>query len=127
MTIKTYSTIISVIGIAFGIGFLLAPVQLTSIFGYKDSSPDFTLIVRFFGGALLAWALIGWFSKDLHDLVALRGILIGGAVGHVVGVVVTVFGILSGIINALAWPIALAYLFGLVGAVYFLTARSHNS
>ncbi|MGO8738659.1 hypothetical protein [Rhodoblastus sp.] len=127
MTIKTYFTIISVIGIAFGVGFLLDPLQLGSILGYRDSSPDMALVGRFFGGALLAWALIGWFSKDLHDTVALRGILIAGVIGFTAGVVVTVFGILSGVLNALAWPIALAYLFGAVGAAYFLMARSHNS
>jgi FtsH-binding integral membrane protein len=102
-------------------------VQITSIFGYKDSSPDFTLVVRLFGGALLAWALIGWFGRNVRDAAGLRGVLIAGVIGHVVGVVVTVFGILSGILNALAWPIALAYLFGAVGAAYFLMARSHNS
>ena len=56
MTIKTYFTIISVIGIIFGVGFLLAPGQLGLIYSVKES-PDVELAHRFFGGALLAWAL----------------------------------------------------------------------
>ena len=76
---------------------------------------------------MLAWALIAWFARDFHDPVALRGVLIPSVIGHVAGVVVSVFGILSGLLNALAWSAALAYLFGAVGAVYFLMARSHNS
>ena len=126
MTIKTYFTIISVIGIVFGVGFLLAPAQLGLIYSVNES-PDVELAHRFFGGALLAWALTGWFAKDFHDLAALRGILISFAIGHAAGLLVTVFGVLSGLLNSLAWLNALIFLFGAVGSIYFLMARSQTS
>lgn len=130
MTIKTYFTITSVIGIIFGIGFLLIPEQLALIYaptsGYKEP-PDTMLAHRLFGGALLAWALVGWFAKDFRDLTAVRGCLIAAAVGHTAGFLVTASAILSGVINALGWPNALVYLFGAIGAVYFLMSRSQNS
>lgn len=127
MTIKTYLTIISLIGIVFGVGFLLAPEQVGSIYGWKET-PDIQLAHRFFGGALLAWALTGWFARDFRDMTAVRGLLIAYVIGHVAGVVVTVFGILSGIVNALTWSAAaLAYLFGAVGIIYFLMAPPHNA
>ena len=94
ITIKTFLAIISVIGIVFGVGFLLAPEQLGPILGHKKT-PDVALAHRYFGGALLAWALIAWFAKDFRDLTALRAVLISSAIGHTAGFVVAVFGILS--------------------------------
>lgn len=126
MTIKAYFRIISIIGIVFGVGFLLAPEQFGSIFGYKET-PDVELAQRFFGGALLAWALVAWFGININELTALRGVLIGTLIGHIAGAVVAVFGILSGVVNALMWPIALVYLSGAVGCAYFLMSRSQNS
>ncbi len=126
MTIRTFFTIISVIGIVFGVGFLLVPEQIGSIYGWKET-PDIQLAGRFYGGTLLAWALIGWFARDFRDAAVLRGLLIPCVIGFTAGLAVTVFGILSGIINALAWSTALIYLFGAVGSIYFLMARSHNS
>ncbi len=122
MSIKTFFTIISVIGIVFGLGYLLAPAQIAPVFGW-NVTPDVLLAQRFLGAHLLAWALIGWFARDDHDAPLLRGVLIAGAVGFPAGLVVTVVGIRSGVINALSWPIAAAYLFGAGGSAYFLTSR----
>jgi hypothetical protein len=124
MTIKTYFIIISIIGVVNGLGFLLAPTQFGPIYGWHET-PDIQLAGRYFGGALLAWALIAWFAKDFQDFTAVRGVLIPSVIGHFAGLVVTVIGILSGILNVVAWAAALSYLFGLVGAVYFLKPRSH--
>jgi hypothetical protein len=126
MTIKRYFTIISVIGIVFGVGFLLAPEQLGSVYGIKES-PDVELGQRLFGAALLAWALIAWFAKDFRDAAALRGVLIGSAVGHAAGVLVSAFGVLSGVMNFVGWSSALIFLFGALGSIYFLMARSQTS
>jgi hypothetical protein len=119
MTIKTYFTVISIIGMVFGVGFLLAPEQLGLFYGMKES-PDMAFSQRLFGGSLLAWALVGWFARDFSDVLALRGVLMASIVGHVAGVVVAVSGTLSGFMSAVGWLAVFAYLFGAVGAVYFL-------
>jgi uncharacterized membrane protein YeaQ/YmgE (transglycosylase-associated protein family) len=119
MTFKTYMAIISIIGIVFGVGWLLAPEQTAIFYGMKES-PELEFSHRLYGGALLAWALIGWFAKDFRDMSALRGVLIPCAIGFIGGVAVTVFGTLSGIMNVMGWFAVLAYLFGAIGAVYFL-------
>lgn len=123
MTIKTFMTIVSVIGIVFGAGFLLAPEQFGSIYGWNER-PDIQLAGRYFGGTLLPWAIIGWFAKDFRDEAGLRGVLIAGVIGFAIGLLVTVFGILSGVLNAIAWSSVLIYLFGAVGSAYFLMAGS---
>ena len=125
MTTKTYFTIISIVGIIFGVGILLAPAQLGLIYNVKES-PDVELAQRLFGGALLAWALTGWFAKDFPDFAALRGILISYAIGHTAGLLVTVFGVLSGLLNSLGWLNVLIFLFGVVGSIYCLMARSQT-
>lgn len=121
MSTKIFFTIISAIGIVFGLGYLLAPAQIAPIFDWK-ATPEVVLAQRFLGAHLLAWALIGWFARD-YDAAPLRGVLIAGVIGFTAGLVVTILGIQSGVINALSWPIAAAYLFGAAGSAYFLKFR----
>jgi hypothetical protein len=125
MSVKTYLTIISIIGLGFGIGDLLIPDRVGAIYG-MSASPSSELMARFFGVALLAWALIAWFAKDFHDEADLRHILAPSAVAHSAGVVVAAFGTVSGVMNAMGWTVALIFLFGAVGNFYFLTASLHH-
>ncbi len=122
MSVKTFLTIISLIGLLFGIGELLAPTTMASIYG-AQVSPHSALMSRFFGVALLAWAMIAWFAKDFHDEADLRHVLAPSAFAHSAGVIVAVMGTLDGTTNAMGWLSALIFLFGAIGSFYFLTAR----
>jgi hypothetical protein len=54
MTIRTFFTIISVLALAHGVGFMLIPEQVASGYGMATSASS-VLTARLFGGALLAW------------------------------------------------------------------------
>jgi len=86
MSIKTFFTIIASVGIVFGLGYLLVPAQNGPVFGW-NATPDVLLAQHFFGGHLLAWALIGWSARECHELAPLRGILIAGMVGFPAGLI----------------------------------------
>jgi hypothetical protein len=123
MTTKTFFTILAVLGLIHGIGFVLVPEQVASGYGMA-TSPSSVLTARLFGGALLAWGAIIWFAKDFRDEAAVRGVLIATVIADIVSLVVVVMGTLSGTMNALGWFAALIYLFSAAGSGYFLMAPS---
>jgi hypothetical protein len=125
MSVKTFLTIISILGLLFGIGDLLIPDRIGVIYGMETSRAGM-LMGRFFGVALLGWAMISWFAKDFHDESDLRHVLAPSGVAHVAGVIVATMGILAGDTNALGWLSVAIFLFGAIGSFYFLTAGSRQ-
>ena len=123
MTVKTYFTILAVLSFLFGIGFVLAPDQVLANYGIQHSAA-LALLGRLFGGVLLTLGVILWFARDFRDEAALRAVLIGALIGDVVNLVVATIGTLSGVSNALGWSTVLIYLYGAVGAGYFLASRT---
>ncbi len=123
MTIKTYFTILAVLSFLFGIGFMLSPAQVLSNYGI-ETSPALALMGRLFGGVLLTLSVILWLAKDFRDEAAVRAVLLGALLGDVVNLVVATMGTLSGVSNPLGWSTVLIYLYGAVGAGYFLAARA---
>jgi hypothetical protein len=125
MSTKTFLSVASIIGLLFGIMFVLTPHTFGEIYGMPRSTAT-TLMARYFGCALLAWALITWLGREF-DREHLRAILIGGAVGHAVGALITVNGILSGVMNALGWSSVLIFVLGAGGCLYYLMAGSRKA
>jgi hypothetical protein len=123
MTIKTYFTILAVLSFLFGIGFVLSPAQVLSNYGI-ETSPALALMGRLFGGVLLTLSVILWLAKRFRDEAAVRAVLLGALLGDVVNLVVATMGTLSGVSNPLGWSTVLIYLYGAVGAGYFLAARA---
>jgi hypothetical protein len=123
MTIKTYFTILAVLSFLFGISFVFSPAQVLSNYGI-ETSPALALMGRLFGGVLLTLSVILWLAKDFRDEAAVRAVLLGALLGDVVNLVVATMGTLSGVSNPLGWSTVLIYLYGAVGAGYFLAARA---
>ncbi len=125
MSVKTFLTIISIFGLLFGIGDLLIPDRIGVIYG-MEASRSGMLMGRFFGVALLGWALISWFAKDFHDESDLRHVLAPSGVAHVAGIIVAAMGTMAGDTNAMGWLSVAIFAFGAIGSFYFLAAASHR-
>jgi hypothetical protein len=125
MNAKLYLTIFAVVAILYGIGFVLIPQSLAVLYGVPPD-PYVILNARFFGSALLALGVIAWFGRDFGDWSAVRGVLIGAAVGDVVGGLINIWATIQGLLNALAWSSTILYALLLVGALYCLSAGSKS-
>lgn len=125
MSLKTFLTIISIFGLLIGAGDLLFPDRVGAIYGVEPSRSA-EMMARFFGVALLAWALITWFAKDFHDDSDLRHILAPSGFAHSAGVVVAAIGTMTGVMNAMGWTAVAIFLFGAVVSFYFLTVDLHQ-
>jgi hypothetical protein len=122
MTMKTFFTILAVLALIHGIGFVLAPEQVMASYGLASSASS-VLLGRLFGGALLSLGLILWFARDTSAEAA-RGLMIAIAIGDFIGLVVVVMATMAGTMNSMGWIAALIYLFGAGGCGYFLMMRS---
>ena len=122
MTIKTFFTIIAVLALVHGVGFVLVTEQVAASYGMATSAST-VLMARLFGAALLGLGLIFWFARD-GSSESVRGVLIATIIGNTVGLIVVVMGTTAGTLNSMGWVAALIYLFGAAGSAYFVMARS---
>jgi hypothetical protein len=122
MTIRTFFTIIAVLALVHGVGFVLAPEQVAASYGMATSAST-VLMARLFGAALVGLGLIFWFARD-GSSESMRGVFIPVIIGNTVGLIVVVMGTMAGTLNSMGWIAALIYLFGAAGSAYFVMARS---
>jgi hypothetical protein len=112
----------AVLALAFGIGFLLMPALVLSIYGVPGDVPT-VLMGRFFGVALLQVGLTLWLLKETRDAATQRGLATGGAVAAAAGIVVALMGTLAGTLNAMGWSVLAIYALLLFAYLGVLRAR----
>ncbi len=119
MTFRNLLISKAVVCLAFGLLLLLVPVTLLAILGAELGAAG-TFTAREYGAALIGALFLMWFAKDVQAPDARLAILLYLLVYDAIGVIITVPAVLSGVLNALGWGIALVYLFFTVGAGYVL-------
>lgn len=92
---STFMAIAAVLALAFGLAFLLIPVQLTSLYGITLEL-DGQWIARCLGSTFIGTAVTTWFGRNAPQGDALRAILLGdfalSVTGFVAAVLYTIFG-----------------------------------
>jgi uncharacterized membrane protein YfcA len=119
MNLKAFMIFAAVLGVAYGVGFLLIPNQLISFYG-PTPTPSAIVGFRYFGVTLLAIGSIFWLARESHDAATVRALLTGHAIGDVAGIIVSIWGTASGIMNAFGWSAVLIYVILFAGCAYFL-------
>ena len=111
MRLKLTMSVAAVGSLLFGLGYLLVPASLASLYGItvEPSSP----YPRYFGSALLGFAAVLWLARKVPSGPALRAVLVGSFIASITGLVVAVVQTLDGVGNALEWSTV---------AIYFLLA-----
>ena len=117
MKFPTLLTINAVLGLVYGIAFVLVPSTVLSIYGIT-TGPGELLMSQFFGVALLALGLMSWFIRNVIDSSAQRAVVLSALIADVVGVIVSLMGTLSGVMNSVGWTSV---------AIYFLLALGFAS
>jgi hypothetical protein len=118
MKLSMFLSIVGVVAILFGIGFVLAPAQVLAQYGITaDQSVAF--ISRFFGVALINVGLIVWFARNIIDPLGRRSIVLAGLIADILGLLVALQGQIDGLANALGWSTVLIYGLFAIGFAYF--------
>jgi hypothetical protein len=118
MNIRNLFIINAVVGLAFGVGFLLLPGTMVQLYG-MESIPSANLTGQLFGVELIAVGLLCWFASGFSDLAAQRAIMLALLVADVAGLVVVLIGTLSGPMNAMGWSGIVIYGGLAAGYAYF--------
>jgi hypothetical protein len=126
MRLGTLLRIGGILGLVFGIGFLLGPRTLLPLYGVT-TDPSVVLMARFFGAALAQAGLILYLVRDVADPRTQRGLVLGSFLGSLAGLVVALTAQFWGLVNALGWSTVAIY--GLLllgyGSFVFGTSRAN--
>jgi hypothetical protein len=120
--LKRFLAIAAIVTLFNGVSYTLDPNVFLPSYGLAPSAGA-ALGFRLFGAALLTFGLILWLVRQSNDWVAVRGVLIGAAVGNVAGTIVSLWAILTGVVNAVGWLFVVTYVVLLLGYVSFLWAK----
>ncbi len=120
LNLNMFLLISAVIALIFGIGFVLLPGVMFSIYGIAGSPASY-LGFRLFGSVLIGIGLLTWLLKDGTNWDAVRALLLSVAVGNVVGLLLVFFATINGTLGAMGWSAVLIYLLLLAGEGYFIS------
>jgi len=108
MPLRTLLLIAGIIALAFGLGFLLVPRPMLTVYGVT-ADPTVVLIARFFGATLVQIGLVLYLIRDVGDPRTQRGVVIGSFIGSVAGLVVALTGQFWGLLNQFGWSTVAIY------------------
>ena len=118
MKFSTLMSIKAVICLFFGVGEVLLPATLMSLYGATlDASGAF--MAQLFGATFILLGLLLWLMRNTTEASTVKAFSISLFLGDAVGFVVSLMAVLSGVVNALGWTTVALYLFIGLGFGYF--------
>lgn len=119
MNRSTFMIIAAIVALVFGVGFLLVPAQVMSIYGTTLDLPGM-FIGRYFGSALLGIGLMTWMARKAQaDNEALKAVVLGDFIFTLAGTVVAILDKFTGGGNAMVWSTVLIFLLLAIGFGYY--------
>jgi hypothetical protein len=116
----------AVIGAVFGVAFVVASGPLAAIYGITLDRAGM-LVAQLFGAALIAFAVLNWFARNVTDPEARQAVVLANLTGDAIGFVVILIGQLGGIANTLGWSTVVIYLLLALGFAYFQFMQPRNA
>jgi len=110
MSYKLLFVLSAIVGVIFGLGFLIVPALVLPFFGTTDAVEATYWVARFFGFSTLAFGLVIWFAKEITDAKSQKGLGISMLIVSVIGFALAIAGNAAGnaVIRANSWvPITL--------------------
>jgi hypothetical protein len=92
----------AVVALLYGIGFLLVPEQILSLYEVF-LSPIGNGILQLYGAAFISIGIVLWFLQDLEASNSRRGVLLGFFIGYGASFLVTVYFQVNNLVNVLGW------------------------
>ncbi len=118
----TLFLIASLLGLAFGLGFLAAPAAVLSVYGASTDATTL-LMSRFFGAALVQLGLSVYLLRETREVATIRALAMAGTVGSLCGALVALLGVMNGTTNSLGWSTVVIYGLLLLGYASCLRVR----
>jgi hypothetical protein len=126
VNLRNLLVVSAVIGAVFGLAFLVASGPFAAIYGITLDKPGM-LLAQLFGAALIAFAVLNWFARNVTDPEARQAVVLANLTGDVIGFVVILIGQLVGIANSLGWSSVGVYLLLTLGFAYIQFMQPRNT
>jgi hypothetical protein len=118
MNRRTFMSVVAAVSVATGLAALLAPGQISSVFGVTLDDVGAS-VTRLLGAAYLGYAPIVWFARDVRDGAAQRAIAMGNFVSWALSLIVIVMAITTGLGGTPSWLLAAMAVVFAAGWGYF--------
>jgi len=125
MKLNSFLVVKAIISLAFGIGFVVIPAAVWSIYGVT-LDPVGIFMTRFLAACLIGIGLICWLSRNA-DWNSLKDITLSLCIADTIGFIVALSGQFSGIMNTLGWIVVAIWLLLALGLGYFRFLKSGTS
>jgi hypothetical protein len=108
MSFKGLLTVAGVIGVLFGLAFILAPAPVLAQYGVQTDAAGL-FVGRLFGAALLELGLVFFLVRRVEEPSAMRAIALGACIGELAGLWIALRIQLTGLTNAMGWSTVVIY------------------
>jgi hypothetical protein len=125
MSLKIYLTINFVIGLIFGLAFLLIPGPFASGYGLT-LTPAAAVFARGVGAAILSVAVINWYARGEKYSKLMAGVLVGNIVIHLLTGVSDFSAYLAGTVSSSVFGSLIMHAVLALGFVYYLLKNEHT-
>lgn len=102
MKLGTLMLLTAIVGVVYGLGFLLLPAQTLQFYGVSTNAAGLFL-ARFFGGSTVGFAILTWSARHGEDGRTQQPITLALFVSFAIGSVLAIWAQLTGLMNALGW------------------------
>jgi hypothetical protein len=126
MRLRYMFTLTTLVGIVFGVPFLLAPDWVVSIFGVQTNAVGI-LGIRLFGGACVSYGVLAWLSRGSSIAEARKAVIPAFILAFTLGFIVSLFAQLAGLLNVVGWLGTVFYLVLGLGFAYFYFGKAQGS
>ncbi len=118
MNLRMVYTINTVLGLFFGLAFILVPDTLLDFYGITLDEAGL-MVARLLGAAYCGYGVLSWFIRGHSDSPAGVAATTGIFATYVLGLIVAIIGQLGGVTNALGWSTVAIFLLMSVGFGYY--------
>ena len=108
--------------IMFGIGSVLMPQTLVTIFG-SMLNPAGVLMMQYGGVWLIGLGLLAWFARNVTDSQARKSIILAFLICYSIAFIVALLAQLNAVLNAFGWGTVILNLVLALGYGYFQFAK----
>lgn len=122
MKLKSLFVFNAITVIIFGVGSVLAPQVLVSLFG-ATLNPAGMLMMRYGGAWLIGIGLLAWFVRNAADSEARRAIVLAFLICYSIAFIVALISQLAAVLNAFGWGTVALNLLLALGYGYFQFAK----
>ena len=122
MKLKNLFIFNAIATIIFGVGSVLAPQALVSLFG-STLNPAGALMMQYGGVWLIGLGLLVWFTRNAPDSEARQAIVLAFLICYSIAFIVALLAQLASVLNYLGWGTVLLNLVLALGYGYFQFAK----